>query len=285
MSDTVKMIPEEDGAQDAPKEMAGEMTERAEPVSKIRRVKKIKKPKEIIQEVEEGAPWNTIEEAFLRRRSIRKFKKKQVPAHVIRRILEVGRFAPSQGNCQPWKFVVVRDREMIAEMEEFCTEMCRKITGALDYTVHEKGTFARWRTRTFLKLFAKWRPNDMHPVPFGAVKLIAEDRFKVFHSPPTLIIPLMDSRGIGHPEIDLGVVGTNIVMAAQSHGLGTCWVGLASFLNDSKEWRERLGAEDPYVIMEAISVGYPLGRPMQNLASRELHETLWIEDGKKEIVV
>jgi uncharacterized membrane protein len=42
--------------------------------------------------------------------------------------------------------------------------------------------------------------------------------------------------------------------------------------------------EEPYVILEAISVGYPLGRPMQNTVSRELHETIWHEDGKKDII-
>jgi len=235
-------------------------------------------------EIEEGDPWNTIEDAFLKRRSVRKFKKKQVPAHLIRRILEVGRFAPSQGNCQPWKFVVVRDREMITEMENFCADMCRKINGPLDYTAHKKGTFARWRSESILKLFAKWQPSTVHPIPFGAVNLIAKNRFKVFHHPPTVIIPLMDTRGIGHPEVDLGIVGTNIVMAAHSLGLGTCWVGLASFLNNSPEWRERLGVEEPYSLVEAISVGYVLGKPMQNTVSRETHETLWIEDGIKDLI-
>jgi len=247
--------------------------------------KKVKKKIEKLKDTEEGAPWNPVEEAFLRRRSIRRFKKKQVPEHIVKRILEVGRFAPSQGNCQPWKFVVVRDTKMIAELEKYCVDSCKKIHGAMDYTEHEKGTFARWIRKTFVKIFAKFRPGDMHPIPFSVVKLIAQGRFRVFHAAPTLIFPLMDTRGIGHPEIDLGCVGTNLVMAAQSHGLGTCWVGLASFLNDSKEWRERLSVDDQFQILEAISIGYPLGLPMQNLTARELHEAVWIEDGKKIIVV
>ncbi len=237
-----------------------------------------------IREIREGAPWNAVEDAFLKRRSIRKFKKKQVPAHLIRRMLEVGRFAPSQGNCQPWKMLVVRDRNMIEEMEDYCAGACRKIAGMVDYTVHKKGTFARWKTEMLAKLIARRQPNSMHPVPFAAVSLVAQNRFAVFHHPPTLIFPLMDTRGIGHPEIDLGIVGTNIVMAGHSLGLGTCWVGLASFLNESPEWRERLGVEDPYQIIEAISVGYSLGKPTLNTVSRETHETAWFEDGKKELV-
>ncbi len=237
-----------------------------------------------IRDIEEGAPWNAVEDAFLKRRSIRKFKKKQVPAHLIRRALEVGRFAPSQGNCQPWKMLVVRDRDMIEEMEDHCVAFCRKIAGMVDYTVHEKGTFARWKAEMLAKLVAKKQPNSMHPVPFAAVSLIAQGRFAVFHHPPTVIFPLMDKRGIGHPEIDLGIVGTNIVMAAHSLGLGTCWVGLASFLNESQEWRERLGVEEPYQLIEAISVGYSLGKPTLNTVSRETHETVWFEDGKKDVI-
>lgn len=66
----------------------------------------------------------------MRRRSVRKFKSKQVPAHLVRRILEIGRYAPSQGNCQPWKFAVVRDKDMIARLEKYCVE-----TIALGYPI------------------------------------------------------------------------------------------------------------------------------------------------------
>jgi len=31
-------------------------------------------------------------------------------------------------------------------------------------------------------------------------------------------------------------------------------------------------------------VGYPLGKPMRNTVSRETHETVWLEDGKKELI-
>jgi len=46
------------------------------------------------------------------RRSIRKFKQVEVPDDVIKRILDVARYAPSAGNRQPWVFIVVKDREL-----------------------------------------------------------------------------------------------------------------------------------------------------------------------------
>lgn len=47
--------------------------------------------------------------AIKTRRSIRKFKPVPVPEAQLRQVLEAGRIAPSAGNRQPWKFIVVRD--------------------------------------------------------------------------------------------------------------------------------------------------------------------------------
>ena len=231
----------------------------------------------------EAVDWNPVEDVILRRRSIRKYKRAQVPAPLIRRMLEAGRYAPSQGNCQPWKFVVVRDADMIRGMEEFCVGECKKLSSGFDYATYPAGTFKHFVTRAKSKLLGRLQPNMLHPVPVVVMTAIAQGRFAVFHRAPTVILLLMDKRGIGSPEIDIGICGTNIVLAAQSFGLGTCWVGFSKLLSKSREWCERLGVEYPYEISEAITVGYPIGDPTR-LISRETHEIAWFEDGKKEIV-
>ena len=43
------------------------------------------------------------------RRSVRQFRPDPVPVEAIRRIIDVGRLAPSGANRQPWRFVVVDD--------------------------------------------------------------------------------------------------------------------------------------------------------------------------------
>jgi hypothetical protein len=40
-----------------------------------------------IIEVPEGAEWNAVEQVMLQRRSIRRYKRRQVPAHLIRRMI------------------------------------------------------------------------------------------------------------------------------------------------------------------------------------------------------
>jgi len=57
-----------------------------------------------------------IFELIKTRRSIRKFTDKPVPDEVIDRIIEAGIWAPSGMNNQPWKFALIKDRELIVEM-------------------------------------------------------------------------------------------------------------------------------------------------------------------------
>jgi len=243
-------------------------------------VEKTARRKSPISVVAEGADWNVVEKVMLQRRSIRKYRRAQVPAHVIRRLLEVARFAPSQGNCQPWKFVVVRDAEMIQGMEDFCVEQCRKLSAMIDYASMPRGSLRYRVARIKAKLFNRMQPNALHPVPISVCTAIAERRFAVFHRAPTLILILMDKRGVGVPPIDVGICGTNIVLAAQSLGLGTCWVGFSKFLNESREWCRRLGVEEPYELAEAITVGYPAGDPT-HMIPRETREITWLEGGEK----
>lgn len=57
-------------------------------------------------------------ECIRTRRSIRKYKDKQVPWDNIVTIMQAGKYAPSAGNLQNWKFIVVKDddkRKAIAE--------------------------------------------------------------------------------------------------------------------------------------------------------------------------
>lgn len=52
-----------------------------------------------------------VSNAIQARCSIRGYKDKEIPEAVLNKILEAARLAPSAGNRQEWKFVVVRDIE------------------------------------------------------------------------------------------------------------------------------------------------------------------------------
>ena len=52
-------------------------------------------------------------EAIKTRRSIRYYTNQKIDNSVIRKILEAGSYAPSGLNNQPWRFVVVEERDII----------------------------------------------------------------------------------------------------------------------------------------------------------------------------
>jgi len=54
----------------------------------------------------------STEEVLLKRRSVRLYRKDQVPKEMILRILEAGRYAPSAGNGQPWNSLFYKIRKL-----------------------------------------------------------------------------------------------------------------------------------------------------------------------------
>ena len=48
-----------------------------------------------------------MEDIIFKRRSIRLFKKQEIPEEILRKILLAGMWAPSPKNRQPWKMIAV----------------------------------------------------------------------------------------------------------------------------------------------------------------------------------
>ncbi|MCZ7382879.1 MAG: nitroreductase family protein [Candidatus Methanoperedens sp.] len=55
-----------------------------------------------------------------KRRSIRRFDCATIPKEAMEQILEAGRWAPSGANAQPWRFIVVTEKEKLKSIAECC---------------------------------------------------------------------------------------------------------------------------------------------------------------------
>lgn len=55
-------------------------------------------------------------DCIVSRPAIRNFRRDPIPADVVRKILHAGRQAHSQRNRQPWRFVVVQNREILGQI-------------------------------------------------------------------------------------------------------------------------------------------------------------------------
>lgn len=64
----------------------------------------------------------TLFDVFHKRRSVRKYKSTPVPEKHIEKILDAARMAPTAGNQQPWKFLVVRDRAKLDQLKTACVD-------------------------------------------------------------------------------------------------------------------------------------------------------------------
>lgn len=53
---------------------------------------------------------------LLSRRSIRRFRPEPVDMEVVKKVLDVARYAPSAGNRQPWVFIVITDKELKSKL-------------------------------------------------------------------------------------------------------------------------------------------------------------------------
>lgn len=228
---------------------------------------------------ESGAPFNMVEDVIYRRRSVRFYKKKQVPEYLVRRILEAGRFAPSAGNAQTWKFIVVRNEKFIGEMTGAVVDICKRAMKFANYL--DPGTEnKKWRANLLMRTL----PNMFHPIPFGAMKFIAEGKLGLWHGAPTVVLILADVRSPGAPAIDVGIAGQNMVLAAHSYGLGTCWVSFCKPLGMDFRWKKRLGIKYPYKLFTSVAIGYPRGRP-DAYVKRETTAIDWFdEDGNFKVI-
>lgn len=191
-----------------------------------------------------------VEDVILKRRSTRKYRKDPVPEDLIRRIIEAGRFAPSAGNCQPWRFIVIRSRDMIRDMEE----RVLKILNPMRHVVGTTG-LTRDLVVSLAGLLGTRSRGDIRP--FGAVREILAGRLKVFHDAPVIIVVLKDTRGIDSPDFDTALCAQNMVLTAHALKLGTCYIGFTKFLHKHKDWIKTMGIAPPWEISTGICLGYP----------------------------
>jgi nitroreductase len=223
--------------------------------------------------------WTPTEETILKRRSVRMYKKEQVPEFMIKRILEAGRFAPSAGNSQPWKFIVIREPEIIQGLTDTTVKICKLFKSLIDYRIPGK----RWRL-PIAKFNIKMKPRDLHPVPFGAVTLIADGKLGLYHGASTVILIFKDVRGVANPDLDCGIAGQNMVLAAHSMGLGTCWVGFVKLAFQYVfKWKKFFGISYPYKFASSIGVGWPVGEP-DGMVNRATHAVDWYENGSRQTI-
>jgi nitroreductase/NAD-dependent dihydropyrimidine dehydrogenase PreA subunit len=218
------------------------------------------------------------ERVIFKRRSVRLFKKEQVPRETVGRIIEAGRFAPSAGNCQPWAFVVIQDQELIQELCAKTERILRVLIGLAFPS--RKEDFARrpFHQNLLATLLGLRMPgNTDQRGAVGAKAVYEHPEHGLFLGAPTVILVLKDKRGIGQVDLDTALCVENIVLAAHSLGLATCLIGLMNVPLKAypRFVKNRLGIKPPFEFFTAIALGYPKGA-CDRAVKREPARVSWI---------
>jgi nitroreductase len=121
------------------------------------------------------------------RKSVRDFLDRPVEQDKIMMCLEAARLAPSASNSQPWRFIVVDDKELK-------DKLCDAAFGGL-YLVNS---------------FCKTAP---------VMVAVVSEKSKFL----TRIGGMF--RGTKYYLIDIGIACEHFVLEAEDLGLGTCWIG------------------------------------------------------------
>jgi len=88
-------------------------------------------------------------DTFKKRQSVRKFKPTPVPDEHIMKLLDIARSAPTSGNQQPWKFLVIQDREKLDQLKTECIQRSMERRKQRGMTDPEKLEKERKRLETY----------------------------------------------------------------------------------------------------------------------------------------
>ena len=224
------------------------------------------------------------ERVIYQRRSNRLFKKKQVDPQLVERIIEAGRFAPSAGNNQPWKFIVIQNQKMLDEINRQCkktllffSKICMPHEWLEKKTPGDKTARLKWWQKVLLWILVRFVGGDADQRAHGGVNAVTADPdFHTFFKAPTVILLLVDKRAIGGTDLDMGICAQNMVLAAHSLGLGTCYLDLITkTIVYNRKLRKKLGIAHPFEIATALVLGHPKGS-IDGIVEREQPRVEWI---------
>jgi nitroreductase len=199
---------------------------------------------------------NPVLEVINKRRSVRAYEPKPIPREVINTIIEAGNQAPSTGRMvkgnvlqfQPWRFVVVEDPAFRQKLVE-----------------------------TTLPIWKKFIENmkEMDPKLYENVmtlfEAMPEPKDLVYYDAPVIVFVI----GPISNAVSCALACENIMLAACSLGLGSCYVGFGMMVKGNAEVVQALDLREGERIYGPILLGYPKDAPEKRFMDQ--HDRCYVE--------
>ena len=171
---------------------------------------------------------NEVLDNIFARRSVRMYQDKAVPKEILDEIIKAGNAAPSGANAQGWRFVIVQDKGMRQKLAELAAPRVEK-------------WMEQYSNQTFKTLRKRLSAKNTDTVYYGA---------------PVIVFVI----GSGNmAPYDCPMVCENMMLAARSMGLGSCWVLFGQLVIDEPEVKKMLELKDDEKVYGPILLGYPKG--------------------------
>ncbi|MHA2051926.1 MAG: nitroreductase family protein, partial [Promethearchaeota archaeon] len=194
--------------------------------------------------------------------------------------LEAGRFAPSGGNCQPWKFVVITNKEIIKEIDKAGTNAITQLYNA----------YLNDNTVKALEGMVKGPPPNVGGadprIIFGGLGTVSKKGgLAPSLNAPAIILLLADERSIGNPQISIGICGQTMNLVANSLGIKATWSGFFAWgASVHPTLRKELGIEPPWFCPSSLCLGYPKFK-QEGMVPRERRPVKWFREDKDKTAV
>jgi nitroreductase len=188
------------------------------------------------------ATMNPVIEAINKRQSIRSYEQKPIPKEIINAIIEAGNQAPFMSKkhakpediVQPWRFVVVEDPKLRQKLVQAAEPIRSRFVAGMKETMPEMYEQAMRLYETMGK------PEDM-----------------VYYSAPVILFVI----GPAGSDVSCSLACENIMIAATSFGLGSCYVGFGAMVKGDADVVQALELTDDERIYGPIVLGYPKEEP------------------------
>ncbi len=162
---------------------------------------------------------NQVLDTIKRRRSIRKFKSNQIKPDELDKIIEAAIHAPTARNDQPWHFTIIQNKKL---MDHINVEAKKVMAGS---------------------------PLDW------VSSLGRNERLNIFYNAPTVII-VSGRKDAVSPLVDCSAAIQNMLIAAESLEIGSCWIGFAKYYFQKADNVDKLSIPEGYEPYYGVSLGY-----------------------------
>lgn len=205
-------------------------------------------------------------------RAVRRLRPDPVPDEVIERVLQAACWAPTGGNQQPWKVVVVTDADKKAALQALYRPEWQRYSA------------------TFMTRF-EGRPEEQ-VAPWRRILAAGDHLADHLHEAPALLVFCANPAAMAITDIDLDRVSMvgggsvypavqNAMLACVAEGLGCTLTTLHCF--HEPEVKELLDIPDSWATVAMVPIGYPVGRghgPIKRkgpdrMAARNSFSTPW----------